>query len=220
MRAQQSTLVASGPTESCKNDSGMAPSTGTRNAVGLKPTKPLNAAGMRTLPPVSEPRAATHMPSATLTAAPLDEPPGTRPPPSTVRPQAARGVPKCGLIPTPENANSTMLVRPNGIAPAARRRATTGASCVAAGRERSTVEPAPVTSPATSNKSLIDTVMPSSGRALPSSMRVCDCNAAWRTSSALSDKNVRDPSPFASLTFSMWRSTIARGLSWPLRKSA
>ena len=35
----------------------------------LKPTKPLNAAGMRTLPPVSVPSAATHIPSATLTPA-------------------------------------------------------------------------------------------------------------------------------------------------------
>jgi len=46
-----------------------------RNA---KPTTPQSAAGIRTEPPVSLPIAISHMPSATATAAPEDEPPGTR----------------------------------------------------------------------------------------------------------------------------------------------
>ena len=70
----------------------------------------------------------------------------------------------CGLRPTPENANSDMWVRPMSAAPAraqaadgrARRRRAGGAS-------RRIVEPAAVTSPATSNRSLIETARPASG---------------------------------------------------------
>jgi len=46
--------------------------------VGLYPTTPQSAAGTRVEPPVSEPIAISHMPSATATAAPDEEPPGTR----------------------------------------------------------------------------------------------------------------------------------------------
>jgi hypothetical protein len=47
--------------------------------VGLKPAMPHSAAGWRIEPRVSEPRPITHMPSATDTAAPDEEPPGTLP---------------------------------------------------------------------------------------------------------------------------------------------
>ena len=53
--AQQPTLTPIGPTESNVVDSGVAPSRGTRYWVGLNPTSPHNAAGMRTEPPVSVP---------------------------------------------------------------------------------------------------------------------------------------------------------------------
>ncbi len=56
-----------------------------------------------------------------------------------------------------------MLVRPIGMKPAARSRATLGASCAAGAASRSTVEPAVVTSPAISNRSLIETGMPANG---------------------------------------------------------
>ena len=39
---------------------------------------PQSAAGMRIEPPVSVPMAISHMPSATATPPPEDEPPGTR----------------------------------------------------------------------------------------------------------------------------------------------
>jgi hypothetical protein len=42
------------------------------------PTMPQKAAGWRTEPPVSEPRAMGTIPAATATAEPPDEPPGTR----------------------------------------------------------------------------------------------------------------------------------------------
>ena len=80
--AQQRTLAASGPMESSEVDSGTVPSIGTRRCVGLKPVSPQSADGMRTEPPVSEPMPTTAMPSVTDTAAPLDEPPGMRPPPA------------------------------------------------------------------------------------------------------------------------------------------
>ncbi len=53
-----------------------------------------------------------------------------------------------------------MLVRPIGMKPAARMRATTVASLVAAGASRKATDPAVVTSPAMSNKSLTETGMP------------------------------------------------------------
>jgi hypothetical protein len=61
-----------------------------RVAVDFHPLTPHSAAGMRTEPRVSLPRAITHMPSAWATPAPDDEPPGTRP---VVRSQGPRGVP-------------------------------------------------------------------------------------------------------------------------------
>ena len=59
-------------------DRGRAPSVGTRRAVLLKPTMPFSAAGMRIDPPVSEPKPMNAEPVATETAAPEDDPPGTR----------------------------------------------------------------------------------------------------------------------------------------------
>jgi hypothetical protein len=88
--AQQAMLFASGPIESSVNDSGNAPSRGMRRAVGLKPARPHSAAGTRTEPRVSLPSAMTHIPSACATAAPEDDPPGTRP---VARSQGLRGVP-------------------------------------------------------------------------------------------------------------------------------
>ncbi len=101
-------------------------SVGTRCRLGLNPTRPHKPAGTRTEPPVSVPMPMSHMPSATLTAAPDDEPPGTR-----ARSRGLPGVPKCGLAPMPEKANSVMLVLATITAPAARSRRTTAASAVA-----------------------------------------------------------------------------------------
>ena len=76
--AQQATLLARGPIESRVVDSGITPSRGMRLWVGLKPTRPHSAAGMRTEPPVSLPIATIACASPTDTAAPDDEPPGIR----------------------------------------------------------------------------------------------------------------------------------------------
>ena len=97
------------------------------------------------------------MPSATDTAAPEDDPPGTWP---ISRRHVLFGVPKCGLIPIPENANSVMLVRPITMKPARRNLATTGASASAGAKSSNAREPARVTCPLMSNKSLIETGIP------------------------------------------------------------
>ncbi len=47
-------------------------------SAGLKPTTPQSDEGMRIEPPVSLPIAQSHMPIATATADPPDEPPATR----------------------------------------------------------------------------------------------------------------------------------------------
>src|SRR5205814_1547728 len=58
--AQHATELASGPTESSVNESGNAPSRGTRRAVGFQPVTPHNADGPRIEPRVSDPSAITH----------------------------------------------------------------------------------------------------------------------------------------------------------------
>ena len=76
--AQHAALTPIGPIESNVVESGTAPSRCTRYCVGLNPTSPHSAAGMRTEPPVSVPIATAAMPSATETGAPAEEPPGMR----------------------------------------------------------------------------------------------------------------------------------------------
>src|SRR3954466_2768133 len=87
------------------------------------PVVPVKLAGWRMEPPVSGPGAAGSSRAATAAAEPPDEPPGTR-------------VGSCGLRVTPKAefsvddpiANSSRLVLPTTIAPAARSRVTTVAS--------------------------------------------------------------------------------------------
>src|SRR5262249_62304445 len=98
-----------------------------RGLLGLKPTIPHKAAGMRVEPPVSLPMAISHRRSATATAPPDVEPPGTR-----ARSAGFPGVPKCGLAPTPEHANSLMVGLATITAPPARSRRTTGGAPAAA----------------------------------------------------------------------------------------
>ena len=59
-------------------DKGTVPCVGTRLAVFLKPTMPFKAAGILIEPPVSEPRPMNAAAVATDTAAPEEEPPGTK----------------------------------------------------------------------------------------------------------------------------------------------
>ena len=101
---------------------------------------------MRTEPPVSDPIASAARPDATETAAPEDDPPGA----SGSEPENGfAGVPKVGLRPRPEKANSDWLVLPGMTQPARTPRATSGQSRSGT-RSRSRSEPWDVGMPAVS----------------------------------------------------------------------
>src|SRR5512132_3795844 len=100
----------------------------TRPTVGLNPTMPFAAAGQVTDPSVSVPIARRTSPAATAAPLPLDEPQGLR---SSA--QGLRVCPPTALHPEIEwsermFAHSLRFVLPRITAPAARSRATIGAS--------------------------------------------------------------------------------------------
>jgi hypothetical protein len=161
------TVRAIGPRVSRVVERGTVPAIGSEPSVVFSPTRSLKAAGIRTEPPVSLPKAAMARPRATATALPLEEPPGTR-----VGSKALPGVPVWGLSPSPPKASSVMVLLPRKTAPAWSSRATTGASCEAGARPKRAALPAAVTSPAVSIRSLSTNGTPSSGpRKSPRSQR-------------------------------------------------
>jgi hypothetical protein len=81
------------------------------------PTTPQKDAGCRIEPPVSLPSAAGTMPAATAAAEPPEEPPGVR---ATSQGLCVGPWIECSV--DEPIANSSMLVRPTRIAPAAARR--------------------------------------------------------------------------------------------------
>ncbi len=92
-----------------------------------------------------------------------------------------------------------MLVLATITAPPARSRCTTAASAVAGGALASTLEPARVGSPATSNKSLTETMLPSSGPSeSPAASRASAPSAALRATRVYTVRQVRAPSPAGS----------------------
>src|ERR1700693_3581874 len=74
-------------------------------------------------------------------------------------------------MPIPEKANSVMLLRPMTTAPAARSRVTATAPGVAGAASRRIFEPAVVTSPAISKRSLIETGRPANADGTTPSFR-------------------------------------------------
>src|SRR5262249_52828609 len=96
-----------GPTVSKLGASGKQPAVDTRSNVGLKPTTPQHAAGMRIDPPESVPSAASARPAASVAAEPPLEPPAIRP-----RATGFRPVPKCGFSEVIRYANSCRFVLP------------------------------------------------------------------------------------------------------------
>ena len=73
------TVAAIGPTWSQDQDSGHTPVAGTRPQVGLSPTTPQQAAGIRIDPAVSLPTAPRHQPGGHRRGRPRAEPPAIRP---------------------------------------------------------------------------------------------------------------------------------------------
>src|SRR4030095_2787485 len=106
--------------------SGTTPLVGTSPSVGLRPTSPHNAEGMRIDPPVSVPIDAYAMSVATEIAEPPDDPPGER-----LGSSGCLAGPNADSSFVVPNANSCRLVLPIRTAPAARRRVTTVASAAA-----------------------------------------------------------------------------------------
>ena len=84
------------------------------------PTRPQQAAGMRTLPMPSLPWATGTIPAATAAADPPLDPPGVR-----ARSQGLRVMP-CTESVAPKTQSSGTRVSPTTTPPAARMRATTG----------------------------------------------------------------------------------------------
>src|SRR5579859_2788354 len=77
-RATVATSGPRGPRVSSDRLSGITPIVSMLPSSGLKPTTPHSAAGILIDPPVSDPTAQSHIPAATATADPPDEPPATR----------------------------------------------------------------------------------------------------------------------------------------------
>src|SRR6478609_4290214 len=92
----------------------------------FRPTRPLQAAGMRIEPPPSLAPAAGTMPAATAAPEPPDEPPGVR-----VTSHGLRDGPHSSGSVTPLAPNSGVLVLPNTTSPASRKRRVTRACSVA-----------------------------------------------------------------------------------------
>ena len=107
IRSQPSTSSASGPPVSKLAASGQQPSSETRPCVGLCPTTPQHAAGIRIEPAESVPSAASASPAASAAAEPPLDPPATRP--------GKRGFgtsPKCGFSEVVPYANSCRFALP------------------------------------------------------------------------------------------------------------
>src|SRR5665811_311889 len=108
----------------------------------LRPTRPLQAAGIRTEPPPSLAPAAGTMPAATAAPDPPDEPPGVR-----AMSQGLRAAPHSSGSVTPFAPNSGVFVLPKMTSPASRKRCVTRAwpSATSSARAR---EPLDVGKPA------------------------------------------------------------------------
>src|SRR5207247_3329206 len=79
IRRASATVRASGPSATSVFQPGDDGSCGTSPKVGLNPTTPQNAAGIRIEPPPSPPSDSGPQPAATAAAAPPEDPPAVRP---------------------------------------------------------------------------------------------------------------------------------------------
>src|SRR6478609_3573348 len=115
-----------------------------------------------------------------------------------------------------------MLVRPITIKPARRNRATTGASASAGVQSSSSArEPARVTCPLMSNRSLIETGMPANGDGAAWALRSRSiASAAPRAPSLSTWMKARSPSPEGSAILARHSSTSLRAEVRPLSRSA
>ena len=159
-----------------------------RPKLGLKPTRPVCAAGMRIEPPPSLPWLNGSMPAAVSAAAPPDEPPGVWP-----RFHGLRVTPCKGESVSAFQPNSGVVVLPSSTAPPRSSRSTTGALS-SAGASSVTCEPRRVGQPLTEVVSLMVVGTPSSGDSGASCrQRRSDVRAAERAlSSSIRTKALRN----------------------------
>ena len=134
---------------------------GTVPVVGLIPNTPLNELGMRIEPAPSPPWWTTPTPAAAAAAAPPLDPPGVSP-----RRHGFTVEPVTGLVVSPFQPYSGVVVLPRMTAPAARIRAASGSSAEDT-RSAWTAEPIVQRTPASWTRSLIVAGMPASGPAVP-----------------------------------------------------
>src|SRR5471032_970798 len=114
-----------------------------------------------------------------------------------------------------------MFVLPTITAPAARNRATTGASVLAGGASSSALEPDKVVSPATSHRFLIDTGNPASGEDTRPALR-CRSLASAAASACVFQvlMKTRLPSPLGSSMRAKAASVSVREVVRPAASSA
>ena len=112
---------AKSPAVSMLGDKGTMPSFSHLPTLVLRPNVPQKAAGTRTEPEVSEPKASWQAPIHNDTGAPELEPPGTR---CCWVSNGLTGTGQWGLVPKPPKANSTVWVLPQTWAPTFVRRST------------------------------------------------------------------------------------------------
>ena len=154
------------------------PRSGVRPCVGFSAAIPQNAAGMRTLPPMSVPMPSGEPPAATIAPSPPLLPPGAR---SRFHGLFVR--PYTGLLLSTASSICATFVLPSTIAPAARSRATYGSSASAACCARDG-SPNVDGSPAKSKHSLIVTGTPCSAPSgSPAARRLSASRASARASS-------------------------------------
>jgi len=146
--ATSPTLRASGPPTDVVSHWLSFGHSGTRPRLGRSPTTPQNDAGLRRLPPMSDPSASGTMPAARAHAAPPLDPPALR-----LGSTGFRVVPKIVLNVWEPAANSGTLVFPRITAPAPRIRSTISSSRSGTWSAKSG-EPCVVRHPATSWVSL------------------------------------------------------------------
>ena len=91
-RAASATVRESGPKWEMESKTVGRMSMGIRPRLGLRPTRPHQAAGMRTEPPMSVPSARGTQPAATAAPEPPEDPPGVR-----LVSQGLRVIPQSGL---------------------------------------------------------------------------------------------------------------------------
>jgi hypothetical protein len=191
-----------------------APANGTRPGVGRSATTPLARAGTRSDPPRSLPSPSGAMPVATATASPPLDPPGVRAGSQGLRVAPCRLESVCQ-----RSSRSGRLVRAITIAPAARNRATAGASAAATCPANART-PRVVGVPATSWFSLTVTGTPASG---PSGAPAARARSSRPAAASASSASTRVAALTAGLTRSMrsrWAWTTSRALTCPERTNA